>query len=273
MDHRAQKNPVLGAERIGKAFGGVKVFQDISLALHPGEVLGVIGPNGAGKTTLINVLSGQIAPTAGRIVLDGPDVTSRSFHRRSAAGLVRSFQQTKIFKTATVLENLERAQRFSGRGLPPDTPFVAALLQRAGLSHRLGQIGDGLPYGSQKMLGLMMALVTKPRILLLDEPAAGLEKGERFFIDDYVAAALRELACCVLLVEHDIELVKRLCPRICVLDGGRLIAEGAPADVLSRREVIEAYLGATGEEDLAGRDLAGRDLAGEDSARKALTHA
>ncbi len=244
-------SPVLQAVNVSKQFGGNKVFNDVSLSLGKTDILGVIGPNGAGKTTLINVVSGQIQPTAGRVILKGQDLAKTSFHGRAKLGLVRTFQQTKTFKSASVEENLRRAQLFSGKGVPLDTPFVRALLDRAGLLRRFDQVSDTLPYGMQKMLGLLMGFVTKPEILLLDEPAAGLEKDERFFIDDYVNAAVKEIGASVLLVEHDMELVKRICPRICVLDGGRMIAEGAPEEVLSRRDVIEAYLGTSDEEELA----------------------
>lgn len=241
--------PLLQVCNVSKQFGGNKVFNDVSLSLDAGEVLGVIGPNGAGKTTLINVISGQIVPTSGQVLFDGRDISPMSFHRRSAAGLVRTFQQTKTFASVSVMENLRNARLFSGGGMAFETECVANLLREAGLLRRLDQISDTLPYGMQKMLGLMMAFITKPRVLLLDEPAAGLEKDERHFIDLYVKTAMQELGCCVLLVEHDMELVKRLCPGICVLDGGRIIAEGRPSEVLSRRDVIEAYLGAAGEED------------------------
>ncbi|MFC4624009.1 ABC transporter ATP-binding protein [Daeguia caeni] len=250
-DTSAKTTPLLQTHKISKQFGGNKVFNEISISLDKGKVLGVIGPNGAGKTTLINVISGQLQPTSGEILLEGRNVTPASFHARSAMGLVRTFQQTKAFKTATVLENLQRAQLFSKKGMALDAPYVTALLDFAGLASRMDQVADTLPYGMQKMLGLMMAFVTEPRILLLDEPAAGLEKDERFFIDRYVEAAMRELGCGVLLVEHDMELVKRLCPRICVLDGGKLIAEGTPAEVLSRRDVIEAYLGSAADEEVS----------------------
>ncbi|OZI52297.1 ABC transporter ATP-binding protein [Bordetella genomosp. 4] len=247
-DVSAHSGPILQVDNVSKQFGGNRVFNNVSLSLSAGEVLGVIGPNGAGKTTLINVVSGQIAPTSGRVLYGGRDISDKLFHTRSAMGLVRSFQQTKTFKTASVYENLHRAKLFSGRGISLDEPYLTELLRTAGLLSRLDHVSDSLPYGMQKMLGLLMAFVTDPRILLLDEPAAGLEKEERFFIDQYVQAARREMGCCVLLVEHDMDLVKRLCPRVCVLDGGVLIADGPPAEVLARRDVIDAYLGTTTEE-------------------------
>lgn len=247
----SSSNAALKVINVSKQFGGNKVFNEVSLTVKAGEVLGVIGPNGAGKTTLINVVSGQITPSSGKVLFDETDMTHYAFHERSLRGMVRTFQQTKTFQTASVHENLRRAQLFSGQGLALDTPCLVELLRYAGLLARLDQVSDTLPYGMQKMLGLLMALVACPRVLLLDEPAAGLEKEERYFIDRYVQTALTELGCSVLLVEHDMELVKRLCPRICVLDGGRLIADGPPSEVLSRQDVIDAYLGTSGEEEHA----------------------
>ncbi|MGQ3672190.1 ABC transporter ATP-binding protein [Xanthobacter sp. TB0136] len=241
---------MLEARAISKHFGGNKVFTDLSITLGRAEILGVIGPNGAGKTTLINVLSGQLPATSGAVLLNGAPVTGTSFQTRSHMGLVRTFQQTKTFRSASVAENLERARLFSRKAFMLDNPTIRGLLDHAGLSRRMEQISDTLPYGMQKMLGLMMAIVTTPKVLMLDEPAAGLERDERHFIDAYVGAAMREIGACVLLVEHDMDLVKRLCPRLCVLDGGRLIAEGATQEVLSRREVIEAYLGASDDEEI-----------------------
>lgn len=247
----AHSGPILQVDSVSKQFGGNRVFNNVSLSMNAGEVLGVIGPNGAGKTTLINVVSGQIAPTSGRILYNGKNINDKLFHTRSSMGLVRTFQQTKTFKSASVYENLQRAQLFSKRGLSIDTSYLTELLRMAGLLGRMDQLSDSLPYGMQKMLGLLMALVTDPRILLLDEPAAGLETEERLFIDQYVQVARQEMGCCVLLVEHDMDLVKRLCPRVCVLDGGVLIADGPPAEVLARRDVIDAYLGANSEEEHA----------------------
>lgn len=245
-------NPMLQAKGLTKHFGGNKVFTDLNLSVATGEILGVIGPNGAGKTTLINVLSGQLAPTSGTVIFEGRDVSAATFQSRSLMGIVRTFQQTKVFKSASVAENLDRARLFSGRGRQNDDPVIAKLLKVAGLDGLMDQVSDTLPYGMQKMLGLMMAFIIAPSVLLLDEPAAGLEKSERHFIDAYVQAAVSDLGASVLLVEHDMDLVKRLCPRIVVLDGGRLIAEGETEEVLSRREVVEAYLGASeSEEDAA----------------------
>ncbi|MCG7400341.1 ABC transporter ATP-binding protein [Caballeronia zhejiangensis] len=237
----------LRVEALAKHFGGLKVFDGISFTVPPGEVLGVIGPNGAGKTTLINVMCGMLAPTSGRVVLGEHDITGKSFHAISQLGVVRSFQQTNTFRSASVEENLFRAARFSAAKGGPDLG-LPALLEEFGLARHLHEPSDKLPYGLQKMLGLVMVLAVRPRFLLLDEPVAGLARRERTQLDRFVDHAREKLGCGVLIVEHDMELVRRLCPQIVVLEAGRLLASGAPDEVLSRRDVIDAYLGATEEE-------------------------
>ena len=238
--------PALRVENLSKRFGGLKVFENLSFAVPEGGVLGVIGPNGAGKTTLINVISGMLAPTTGKILLGERDLTGVPFHTVSKLGVARSFQQTNTYSKVTVEENLFRARRFGIGRKGPDLQ-VGELLEAYGLAGHLHERSDKLPYGLQKMLGLIMVLETRPRILLLDEPAAGLERRERTQVDHFLAHARTTIGCSVLIVEHDMDLVRRLCPRILVLDAGKLIAEGEPAEVLSRPDVIDAYLG--GSED------------------------
>jgi branched-chain amino acid transport system ATP-binding protein len=235
----------LRIEGVSKRFGGLKVFDDLSFVVPAGGLVGVIGPNGAGKTTLINVVCGMLPSSAGRVVLGERDISREPFHVVSRLGVVRSFQQTNTFKSASVEENLFRALRFSGQStvdLGVDT-----LLDEFGLSRHLHEGSDRLPYGLQKMLGLVMALTARPRFLLLDEPAAGLERRERPQIDRFVQHVRSLIGCGVLIVEHDMDLVRRLCPRIVVLEAGRKLAEGPPKEVLARQDVIDAYLG-TGEE-------------------------
>lgn len=232
----------LRLERVAKRFGGLLVFQDISFELRPGEILGVIGPNGAGKTTLINVIAGGLPPSSGKVFLGNDDVTGKPMHAMSRLGVVRSFQQTNIFRQASVRENLSRAIRFRGGG-PAAWQHIAGLLEMLGLAQRLDDQSESLPYGLQKMLGLIMAYATGPRVLLLDEPAAGLERHERQRIDELVRHAREKLGSAVLIVEHDMELIRRICPYIVVIEAGRVLAAGAPQEVLSRPEVIKAYLG------------------------------
>jgi branched-chain amino acid transport system ATP-binding protein len=236
----------LRIEGIGKRFGGLRVFENISLELRRDDVLGVIGPNGAGKTTLINVLCGMLAPSSGRISLGEQEITDLPFHSIARLGVVRTFQQTNTFGSASVGENLMRARRFSGTPKLTDEG-LDALLDEFGLSKHLSDRSAALPYGKQKMLGLVLALITRPKFLLMDEPAAGLEHRERRQIDRFIEYARRTYGCGILLVEHDMGLIRRLCPEIVVLEAGRLLARGSPADVLSRSDVIAAYLG-TAEE-------------------------
>jgi ABC-type branched-subunit amino acid transport system ATPase component len=239
---------LLRVDKLSKQFGGLKVFESIDFTLAPGEILGVIGPNGAGKTTLINVICGRLAPTAGRVLLGSRDITGKPFHSISRLGVARSFQQTNTFRTATVGENLSRAIRFSHGG-PELWRTLTPLLERFELASRLDEQSDKLPYGLQKMLGLLLAYATRPKVLMLDEPAAGLEGRERSRVDDFVQHARHELGCSILIVEHDMDLIRRLCPRIIVLDAGHVLAEGPPADVLSRNDVIDAYVGRTEDDD------------------------
>jgi branched-chain amino acid transport system ATP-binding protein len=238
---------LLEVASISKRFGGLHVFSDVSFAIPPGEVLGVIGPNGAGKTTLINVICGMLPPTSGNVRLDGKDMTGKPLHVTSRMGIVRSFQQTNTFRTATVRENISRAVRFSGGG-EQVSKTIAPLIDQFELEPQLDEQSDKLPYGLQKMLGLILACAVRPKVLLLDEPAAGLERRERLRVDAFVSHARTELGCGVLIVEHDMDLVRRLCPKIMVLDSGRVLAEGPPAEVLARKDVIDAYLGAVDEE-------------------------
>ncbi|MGE0418612.1 MAG: ABC transporter ATP-binding protein [Acetobacteraceae bacterium] len=230
----------LRVDALTKRFGGLRVFQELTFTLESGGLLGVIGPNGAGKTTLVNVISGRQAPSGGRVFLGGRDVSGQPAHAISRLGLARSFQQTNTFKSVSVRENIVRAIRFGQRGMPKG---LEDLLGQFGLADRLDEQSDKLPYGLQKMLGLIMAYATSPSVLLLDEPAAGLEHAERHHVDAFVAHARAAGKCSVLIIEHDMDLIRRLCPRILVLDAGVLLADGPPAEVLARADVIAAYLG------------------------------
>lgn len=238
----------LRVEGLSKRFGGLQVFESVNFTLAPTEILGVIGPNGAGKTTLINVICGRLSPTGGRVFLDGADVTGLAFHSLSRMGVVRSFQQPNVFRTATVRENISRAIRFSG-GTASRWGTLQDLLREFELADRLDEQSDNLPYGLQKMLGLLLTYAALPAVLLLDEPAAGLERRERSRVDDFVHHVRATHGCGVLIVEHDMDLIRRLCPRIMVLDAGKVLAEGPPEAVLARRDVIDAYVGASEEAD------------------------
>ena len=237
-------HPTMKVIGLTKHFGGVKVFENLSFDLNKNEILGVVGPNGAGKTTLINVLCGAIAANAGEIWLEGKQVNGSLLHEMSKLGVLRSFQQANTFGVKTVRENLLYAMTFSGQDLNPDQTAIDLLAQFDLLS-RLDEQSNKLAYGLQKVLGMMMIFLARPRVLLLDEPAAGLEVSERPRIDAFISAAQRAYSTSVLIVEHDMTLIRRLCSRMIVLDAGQLIAIGEPQDVLSRKEVLNAYIGET----------------------------
>jgi len=237
---------VLHVGGLAMNFGGVMAVDNVSFTLRKGEVLGVIGPNGAGKTTLINLVSGAMVPTSGTVTLRGKAVTGYAPHRMSRQGIARSYQQTSVFSLATVRENLARGKAFSRRWISDDA--LGELLAVTGLVTRLDDRAGDLPYGLQKLLGLVLPLATEPDVILLDEPAAGLEISARRRIDQLVEWAV-EQGSAVLLVEHDMELVRRICPRILVMDVGRTLAEGAPDQVLANHQVITAYLGVADDED------------------------
>jgi branched-chain amino acid transport system ATP-binding protein len=240
-------------ETIGleKTFGGVVATNRISLKLEKGARHALIGPNGAGKTTLINLLTGVLKPTAGRILLDGADITAAPRHRRARRGLTRTFQINQLFASLTPLEAVylaiaEREEKGAvwWRRAGYDDAFVdeaAALLARFGLAEVANAPTSTLSYGLQRLLEIALALASRPSVLLLDEPAAGIPEGER----DQILAIVAELprTVTVLLVEHDMDLVFSFAERITVLVGGAILAEGAPADIAADPRVRAAYLG------------------------------
>jgi branched-chain amino acid transport system ATP-binding protein len=244
-------DPVLRIEGLTKNFGGLRVTDDITLDVRPGELHAIIGPNGAGKTTLINQISGLLSPDAGKIVFGGEDVTALPINKRAARGLARSFQITSILPGFSVLENValavqaRRGSSFSFFGRAADEealnlPAYAALLQ-AGLAERAHAPAGELSHGEKRALELAIALAMEPKLLLLDEPMAGTgrEEGER------IVAVLRGLKgrFPMVLVEHDMHAVFALADRISVLIYGRILASGTPAEVRADRGVITAYLG------------------------------
>ena len=243
--------PVLRIESLAKNFGGLRVTDDVTLDVLPGELHAVIGPNGAGKTTLINQISGLLAPDAGRILFGGEDVTRMPVHARAARGLARSFQITSILPRFSVLENVALAVqahsgtsfRFFGRAADEEAlnePALSALAQ-VGLAERAGVAAGELSHGEKRALELAIALAMEPKLLLLDEPMAGTGHDE----SARLVGALRALKgrFPMVLVEHDMGAVFALADRISVLIYGRILASGTPAEVRADPVVVQAYLG------------------------------
>jgi branched-chain amino acid transport system ATP-binding protein len=243
--------PLLHIERLTKRFGGVTASDEISLEVRRGELHAIIGPNGAGKTTLIGQLTGELAPNSGWVTFDGIDITGLPVYRRSHLGLARSFQITSLFLDFTALDNVALAVQAhaghsfhfwrSARSEPALRAPARAALERVGLGQRADTLVSRLSHGEHRQLEIAMALATGPRMLLLDEPMAGMGPEESARMVRMLRELKHELT--ILLIEHDMEAVFALADRITVLVYGRVIASGAPAEIRANREVRDAYLG------------------------------
>ncbi|MCO5090022.1 ABC transporter ATP-binding protein [Bosea sp. (in: a-proteobacteria)] len=244
-------NPVFAVSRLSKAFGGITVARDISLALAEGERLALIGPNGAGKTSFVEIATGRIAPDAGHVRLAGEEITTLSAVGRVRAGLVRSFQVTRLFPEMTpeehvvmaVLQRLGRATRIFARfgGDPAARDEAAAILAELGLAEVARRRVGTIAYGQQRLTEIAIALAQRPKVLLLDEPAAGVPAADTPLIEAALARLPASLT--VLMIEHDMDLVFRFARRVAVMAAGEIIFEGPPAEVARDRSVREAYLG------------------------------
>jgi len=248
---------LLQAEGLTRRFGGYLAVHDVALRLDEGELLGLIGPNGAGKTTIFHMLTGFLRPTQGRIRLDGRDITALSPEARARLGLVRTFQKTSLFRGRTVAENLVLASHIAEPGGlrrvlfgPPALERAAlarhvdSLLELTGLGPRRAERAEDLAYGEQRILEIAVALAARPRVLLLDEPVAGMNATETRACMALVRAVIGQRVSAVLLVEHDMQAVMGNCNRILVLDHGETLAEGTADEVRANPAVIQAYLGA-----------------------------
>jgi ABC-type branched-subunit amino acid transport system ATPase component len=233
----------LEARGLSVHFEGVRAVDGIDLDLARGEILGLIGPNGAGKTTLVNALTGFQRPTAGRVALEGRDVTRLSPQRRTREGLARTFQAVRLFPCLTVLENVQAAASATGMTSRAARTFAYELLDRLGLPEFASLQARGIPAGMERRLGIVRALATRPSFLLLDEPAAGLNEQESDELVQSLTLIRDDFSCGLMVIEHDMRVIMRLCERIQVLDHGRTISVGTPAEVRNDPSVLVAYLG------------------------------
>ena len=251
------ETPLLTADSISKRFGGLAALADISITVRRHEIFGLIGPNGAGKTTLFNVLTGLYRPDAGEFTFDGARLTGVKPHRVAACGIARTFQNVRLFANMTALENVMVGRHvrtragvlgavLRGASTRDEEAAISgrafALLEYVGIASRAAEPAYSLSYGDQRRLEIARALATDPKLLALDEPAAGMNATERAELTRLLER-IRGDGLTLLLIEHDVKLVMGLCDRVAVLDYGRLIAEGAPAQVRRDPAVIAAYLG------------------------------
>jgi branched-chain amino acid transport system ATP-binding protein len=234
----AERYAIEGSE-LTRPFGGFVALKSVNFAVPPGEIRGLIGPNGAGKSTLIDVLSGRAEHWSGTVRMFGADISAMTAQQRRRAGLGRSFQRTNIFPDLTVIDQLEIASRAA------ETPNIDEIMAELNLTALAFRRAADISYGDQRRLDLALALIGRPKILLLDEPAAGLSIKESLELADGLKDLVARWGVTVLLVEHDMEVVFSICDRITVLHLGVILAEGTPDEIRGVPEVVTAYLGSS----------------------------
>jgi branched-chain amino acid transport system ATP-binding protein len=244
---------LLEVQALSRRFGGLMAVSEVSFAVERGEIFGIIGPNGAGKTTLFNVIAGHYRPSAGTVAFDGHDISGHSSDEIGRRGIARTFQAVNVFRQHTAAENLRRADVahrchsplafFSQRKRAGSTVLLDEVARFVGLVDVLDGVAGSLAYGLQKILGIGMAMMVSPKLILMDEPAAGLNASEKKVAATLIRRLRDERGITVLLVEHDMPLVMGVCDRILVINQGKPIAQGTPDEVKADAGVIEAYLG------------------------------
>ena len=250
---------LLKAENVSEVFGGLKAVSDFNFHINQGELVGLIGPNGAGKTTAFNLFTGVYQPTAGEISFAGKSIVGLKPYEITQRGIARTFQNIRLFSELTVLENVKIAFHFHvkygllesvlrvGRYFREEEQIEAESLKLLKIFHledKADEVAKNLPYGAQRRLEIARALAAKPKLLLLDEPAAGMNPQETNELMEMIRWIRKEFGLTVLLIEHDMSLVMGICERIYVLEYGMIIASGTPDEIKSNPEVIRAYLGA-----------------------------
>ncbi|HAT56099.1 MAG TPA: high-affinity branched-chain amino acid ABC transporter ATP-binding protein LivG [Veillonellaceae bacterium] len=249
---------LLETVELSKSFGGIKAVQNFIIHIDQGEVIGLIGPNGAGKTTAFNLLTGVYKPTTGQILFEGKDISGKKPYQITAMGIARTFQNIRLFGELSVLENVKIAFTMHSNYSFPEAILrlgrygkeeqiidnrARELLTMFKLEHVTDEQAKNLPYGQQRRLEIARALATEPRLLLLDEPAAGMNPQETQELMEMIRWIRDQFKLTILLIEHDMALVMNICERIYVLDYGKILAEGVPADIKNNPAVIKAYLG------------------------------
>ena len=250
--------PILKAEHLGITFGGLKAVSDFNMTINSGELVGLIGPNGAGKTTVFNLLTGVYQPTEGEFFLDGERMNGKKTYQVVRAGIARTFQNIRLFSQLSVLDNVKTGLHNQITYSSAESMFhlgsyrkkekqmdekAMELLRVFDLDGVADYKAANLPYGKQRKLEIARALATNPKLLLLDEPAAGMNPNETEELMETIEIVRKRFGVTVLLIEHDMKLVSGICEYLYVLNFGRLLAEGTPKEVLSNPEVVKAYLG------------------------------